>query len=65
MDAGLRLNGVWALQNLLFMADSRVKAGVMAACPWTHLVSLLEDPEQAVQVLSLAFVRHLVLWLPS
>ena len=37
MDTGLRLNSVWALKNLLYQADSEIKATVMKQLTFENL----------------------------
>lgn len=60
MDPMLRLNAVWALRNLLYLADMSVKGKVMEELTVTTLSSLIHDPEEVVQEQALAFVRNLV-----
>lgn len=54
-EGELRLNGVWALQNLVFNAGSDVRRAVMAALPWAQALALTNDIRSDVQVGS-AFV---------
>ncbi|KAJ3165421.1 hypothetical protein HDU88_004217 [Geranomyces variabilis] len=58
-DEGLRLNAVWALKNLLFMADPETKARVMDALGWNALLSLIDDPHPAIQEQALNLLRNL------
>lgn len=60
MDPTLRLNAVWALKNLLFMADSYTKARVMREVGYATLAALAQDPEDGVQEQALMLVRNLV-----
>jgi hypothetical protein len=49
-DGELRLNAVWALQNLVYTACSDVRKAVLAALPWPHVVALADDMRPDVQV---------------
>eukprot|EP00249_Psilotum_nudum_P017937 c26559_g1_i2 orf=648-2606(+) len=60
MDPFLRLNSVWALRNLLYLADMSVKEKVMNELTVSTLISLINDSEDMVQEQALAFVRNLV-----
>eukprot|EP01018_Ginkgo_biloba_P032742 Gb_32695 [translate_table: standard] len=60
MDPMLRLNAVWALRNLIYLADMSVKEKVMMELTVSTLTSLIHDPEEVVQEQALAFVRNLV-----
>ncbi|KAI5064927.1 hypothetical protein GOP47_0019622 [Adiantum capillus-veneris] len=60
MDPMLRLNAVWALRNLLYLADMSVKEKVMAELTVSTLTSLIHDSEEMVEEQALAFVRNLV-----
>ena len=42
MDSMLRLNAVWALRNLLYLADMSVKEKVMAELTVSTLISLIQ-----------------------
>lgn len=48
----LRLNAVWALQNLVFTASSDVRKAVLEALSWQHVQALLYDIRLDVQVIS-------------
>lgn len=56
-EGELRLNAVWALQNLVYTASSEVRAAVLAAMPWRNVVDLTNDMQTDVQV-------SLARWLP-
>lgn len=60
MDPILRLNAVWALRNLLYLADMSVKEKVMTELTVSTLTTLIHDSEEMVQEQALAFVRNLV-----
>ncbi|XP_024538734.1 armadillo repeat-containing protein 8 isoform X2 [Selaginella moellendorffii] len=60
MEPMLRLNAVWALRNLLYLADMSVKEKVMRELTVSTLVDLVCDSEEMVQEQALAFVRNLV-----
>ena len=46
----LRLNAVWALQNLVYQASSDVRKALLDALSWRHAVELLSDIRSEVQV---------------
>ncbi len=46
----LRLNAVWALQNLVYQASSDVRKALLDALSWRHAVELLSDMRSEVQV---------------
>eukprot|EP00741_Cyanophora_paradoxa_P005561 tig00000900_g5391.t1 len=58
-DATLRLNAVWALKNLSYMAESEVKGAIMAELTYGRLFRLLEDPSPPVQEQALTLLRNL------
>lgn len=60
MDPVLRLNSVWALRNLLFMADTATKRRVMREVGYPTLAQLVQDPEDDVQEQALMLFRNLV-----
>ncbi|XP_059431203.1 uncharacterized protein LOC132164674 [Corylus avellana] len=60
MDATLRLNALWALKNLMFLADNVCKEGILLELTIPLLSSLICDPEPSVQEQALALVRNLV-----
>lgn len=60
MDPVLRLNSVWALKNLLFMADSATKQRVMREVGYQTLGQLVQDAEEDVQEQALMLFRNLV-----
>ena len=57
MDSMLRLNAVWALRNLLYLADMSVKEKVMAELTVSTLISLIQGKFALVfQILIKVFV---------
>ncbi|KAI8811242.1 armadillo-type protein [Cladochytrium replicatum] len=59
VNGHLRMNAVWALNNLLFNADIEVKQRVMSALGWNTLERLLFDPDLMVQRQALNLLRNL------
>ncbi|KAL7309095.1 hypothetical protein PS15m_011217 [Mucor circinelloides] len=59
-DPTLQLNGVWALNNLLFRADLQAKKAVMDVLTYNALIELLHDSSLAIQEQALEIVRNLV-----
>ncbi|KAK2705010.1 armadillo repeat-containing protein 8-like [Artemia franciscana] len=59
-DPTLRLNGVWALMNISFQGDLRVKSAVLQSLGQDQIFQLLCDTEQAVQLKTLALMRNLL-----
>lgn len=47
-DASLRLNGVWALMNLAFQAEQRVKSQILTALGTDQIFRLLADSDTKV-----------------
>ncbi|ESW18700.1 hypothetical protein PHAVU_006G062700 [Phaseolus vulgaris] len=60
MDSSLRLNAVWALRNMVFLADKICKEGVFVELTASSMASLICDPEPSVQEQALALVRNFV-----
>ncbi|KAF3972312.1 hypothetical protein CMV_004171 [Castanea mollissima] len=60
MDPILRLNALWGLRNLMFLADNTCKEGIFLELTAPSLSSLICDPEPFVQEQALALVRNLV-----
>lgn len=60
MDSNLRLNAAWALKNLLFQADSEVKAKVMSVLTYKTIETLMNDNESNIQEQCLNLLRNLV-----
>ncbi|XP_043692489.1 armadillo repeat-containing protein 8-like [Telopea speciosissima] len=59
MDFALRLNSVWALRNLMFLADKTRREDILLELTSSTLASLVCDPEPLIQEQSLALVRNL------
>lgn len=60
MDSTIRLNAVWALKNLIFLAENRCKEGIFLELTPSTLSSLICDPELSVQEQALGFIRNIV-----
>nr|XP_011469091.1 PREDICTED: armadillo repeat-containing protein 8-like isoform X2 [Fragaria vesca subsp. vesca] len=65
MDSTLRLNALWALRNLMCLADYMCKQEIFMELTASSLASLISDPEpfvqeNFVQEKALALVRNLV-----
>ncbi|KAI4305103.1 hypothetical protein L6164_028491 [Bauhinia variegata] len=60
MDSTLRLNAVWALRNMVFLADNMCKQGIFTELTAPSIASLICDPEPSVQEQALALVRNFV-----
>lgn len=59
-DINLQLNGVWALNNLLFRTDLEAKKAVMDILTYDALIDLLHEPNPIIQEQALQIVRNLV-----
>jgi hypothetical protein len=62
----LRLNGIWALKNMLFQSELLTKTTVIENLTWDKLLEyvssngrLISDPEFAIQEQSLCLLRNL------
>ncbi|KAJ4724276.1 armadillo repeat-containing protein 8-like [Melia azedarach] len=60
MDSTIRSNALWALRNLMFLAENKCKEGIFLELTASLLASLICDPEPIVQEQALALVRNLV-----
>ncbi|KAJ9164349.1 hypothetical protein P3X46_023938 [Hevea brasiliensis] len=60
MDSTVRLNALWALKNMVFLADDRCKEGIFMELTASLLASLICDHDPFVQEQALAFVRNLI-----
>lgn len=59
MDTNLRLNSVWALKNLSYMAEVRVKDTILKELTVGGLVNLVQDSEEDVQEQALGLIRNI------
>ncbi|KAG1178732.1 hypothetical protein G6F70_000240 [Rhizopus microsporus] len=59
-DSNLKINGIWAINNLLFKAELDEKKSVMEALSFDSLVDLLHDQNTTIQEQALEIVRNLV-----
>uniref|UniRef100_A0A2P2KKY1 Armadillo/beta-catenin repeat family protein n=1 Tax=Rhizophora mucronata TaxID=61149 RepID=A0A2P2KKY1_RHIMU len=60
MDSTVRLNSLWALRNMVFLADHKCKEMIFLELTAPLLASLICDPEPLVQEHALGLVRNLV-----
>uniref|UniRef100_H3CML2 Armadillo repeat-containing protein 8 n=1 Tax=Tetraodon nigroviridis TaxID=99883 RepID=H3CML2_TETNG len=56
----LRVNGTWALMNLAFQADQKVKGEIVQCLGTEQLFRLLSDPDTNVLMKTLGFLRNLL-----
>ncbi|XP_015908463.1 armadillo repeat-containing protein 8 isoform X2 [Parasteatoda tepidariorum] len=59
-DPLLRLNGVWALMNMAFQADHKIKAQILTALGSDHVFNLLSDSDVDVLMKTLGLLRNLL-----
>ncbi|XP_043266482.1 armadillo repeat-containing protein 8-like [Venturia canescens] len=59
-DPSLRLNGIWALMNVAFQAEQRVKSQILSCLGTDQIFRLLADPELAVLMKTLGLLRNLL-----
>ncbi|CAH0546237.1 unnamed protein product [Brassicogethes aeneus] len=59
-DPALRLNGVWALMNLAFQAEQRVKNQILTTLGTDQIFRLLADSDTRVLMKTLGLLRNLV-----
>ncbi|XP_057550706.1 uncharacterized protein LOC130828754 [Amaranthus tricolor] len=60
MDSTIRLNALWALKNLIFLAENQFKEGIFMELTPSTLLSLICDPEPTVQEQAIGFVCNLI-----
>lgn len=60
MDLDIRLNALWALRNLMFLANIRCKEAIFMELTASLLASLVCDPEPSIQEHAMALVRNLI-----
>uniref|UniRef100_A0A3Q3VRB1 Armadillo repeat-containing protein 8 n=1 Tax=Mola mola TaxID=94237 RepID=A0A3Q3VRB1_MOLML len=56
----LRVNGIWALMNMAFQADQKVKGEIVRCLGTEHLFRLLSDPDTNVLMKTLGLLRNLL-----
>lgn len=59
-DPALRLNGVWALMNMAFQADQKVKSQILNKLGTEQIFRLLSDSEVNVLMKTLGLLRNLL-----
>ncbi|CAG9864610.1 unnamed protein product [Phyllotreta striolata] len=59
-DPSLRLNGVWALMNLAFQAEQRLKSQILTTLGTDQIFRLLADQDTKVLMKTLGLLRNLV-----
>ncbi|RXN29031.1 armadillo repeat-containing 8 [Labeo rohita] len=61
----LRVNGIWALMNMAFQADQKVKVEIVRALGTEQLFRLLSDPDTNVLMKTLGLLRNLLSTRPT
>ncbi|CAN9498516.1 unnamed protein product [Ophioblennius macclurei] len=56
----LRVNGIWALMNMAFQADQKVKVEIVRCLGTEQLFRLLSDPDANVLMKTLGLLRNLL-----
>uniref|UniRef100_A0A8C3A645 Armadillo repeat-containing protein 8 n=1 Tax=Cyclopterus lumpus TaxID=8103 RepID=A0A8C3A645_CYCLU len=56
----LRVNGIWALMNMAFQADQKVKVEIVRGLGTEQLFRLLSDPDTNVLMKTLGLLRNLL-----
>lgn len=59
-DPALRLNGIWALMNVAFQAEQRVKSQIFSCLGTDQIFRLLADSELPVVMKTLGLLRNLL-----
>lgn len=59
-DPALRLNGIWALMNVAFQAEQRVKSQILTSLGTDQIFRLLADSELSVLMKTLGLLRNLL-----
>ncbi|XP_064465922.1 armadillo repeat-containing protein 8-like isoform X1 [Ornithodoros turicata] len=59
-EPALRLNGCWALMNMAFQADQKIKAQILATLGTEQMFRLLSDPDVNVLMKTLGLLRNLL-----
>lgn len=58
-DFKIRLNCIWALKNLLYMAEPSLKEQVMKELGYQRLIELIKDTDPSISEQALAVLRNL------
>ncbi|PWA13774.1 hypothetical protein CCH79_00017115, partial [Gambusia affinis] len=61
----LRVNGIWALMNMAFQADQKVKVEIVRCLGTEQLFRLLSDPDTNVLMKTLGLLRNLLSTRPT
>ncbi|KAM9485628.1 armadillo repeat-containing protein 8 isoform 3-T3 [Salvelinus alpinus] len=59
-SSALRVNGIWALMNMAFQADQKLKGEIVRALGTQQLFRLLSDPDTNVLMKTLGLLRNLL-----
>ncbi|XP_066992142.1 armadillo repeat-containing protein 8 [Anabrus simplex] len=59
-DPALRLNGIWALMNMAFQAEQKIKSQILDTLGTDQIFRLLSDPEVNVLMKTLGLLRNLL-----
>ncbi|XP_014253293.1 armadillo repeat-containing protein 8-like isoform X2 [Cimex lectularius] len=59
-DPALRLNGIWALMNMAFQAEQKIKTQILHTLGTEQIFRLLSDPEVNVLMKTLGLLRNLL-----
>lgn len=59
-DPGLRLNGTWALMNMAFQAEQKIKLQILNSLGTDQIFRLLQDPELKIVMKTLGLLRNLL-----
>ncbi|XP_070535993.1 armadillo repeat-containing protein 8-like [Ptychodera flava] len=59
-NAALRLNGIWALMNMAFQADEKIKSSILSNLGTQQMFRLLSDPSVDVLMKTLGLLRNLL-----
>ncbi|KAL3187573.1 hypothetical protein MRX96_025071 [Rhipicephalus microplus] len=59
-EPALRLNGVWALMNMAFQADQKIKSQILSTLGTDQVFRLFSDPDVSVLMKTLGLLRNLL-----
>ncbi|KAK4012721.1 armadillo repeat-containing protein 8 isoform X2 [Daphnia magna] len=59
-DSALRLNGIWALMNMAFQAEQKIKIQILSSLGTDQVFRLLSDHEVGVVMKTLGLLRNLL-----